>query len=240
MAADRGDLMSPFSKFGDVLHAEDRNRVDRSKCDLDGAAGSILDATRHQQRQQVPEPVIMSKELLKLRQVGSKICSGAPEDKLRVSRIPQRKAALPRKQEISGSLPVRNNAAFSHHMLARATNMRAYSVDPSAIPKISTTSPGQARDHPHSRSGSFAYRSKSVAMGVSNPKDAGDSTSTSGAVSHSLWYEVGRPGPSSTNKRLNATEKHKEAFQSALAQGLNSVKAERERELTPVEGQSDE
>ncbi|KAL8918845.1 MAG: hypothetical protein Q9208_007102 [Pyrenodesmia sp. 3 TL-2023] len=63
-------------------------------------------------------------------------------------------------------------------------------------------------------------RSNSVALGASTRSRVRSRVSTSGQSygKDQLWYEVGTPTPPPRNKRLSTVEKHKEAFQSSLAQ----------------------
>lgn len=109
-------------------------------------------------------------------------------------------------------------------------NNRAWSMNTSISQEYEALTHGRSEP----KTGALTSRSKSIATGPSVKSGVGSRLSISGQRlgGDQLWYEVGTPKSSPRNKYLSDVEKHKEAFQSSLAQGSGAIRTDGEIDIT--------
>ncbi|KAL8961137.1 MAG: hypothetical protein Q9193_002264 [Seirophora villosa] len=147
------------------------------------------------------------------------------------SRIPRLSEVGPRGRESSLS-PSTRVSGMSRNVMGEATTTRHMSMNAYlGSPRTKSRQPTTPRSS-ESKLGASSTRSKSVATQLISKARVGSRVSMSGLKSDEdqLWYEIGTPKPSPSNRRLSAVEKHEEAFRSSLAKGLNAEKVVEERD----------
>lgn len=139
------------------------------------------------------------------------------------SGIPRPTQAVSKAQK-SPPLPPKQADTASSRLVGGLADVRHGSMDLSASTRGSRTRGSQIHSRTEPKIVTSASRSKSVAIGASNKSRAESRVSISSQRygEDQLWYEVGTPTPSPRNKRLSTVEKHKEAFETSLAQGSSA------------------